>query len=162
MRRRGYDRAPLKPLIFGGGQERGLRPGTLPVALIAALGAAAEIAGRDSLKRQQFCKQFKEKTLNALRPLEPKLTGDQSLVMDHVLNLSFQGLDSEALIVALKDLVAISNGSACTSSSYTPSHVLKAMGMNDDEANSCVRISWCHMTPAVNWEIVANRISTLR
>lgn len=162
IRRRGYDRVPIKPLVYGGGQERGLRPGTLPVALIAALGAAAEIAGRDYLKRQKLCKQFKEKTLNALRPLQPKLTGDQALVMEHVLNFSIQGLDSEALIVALKDLVAISNGSACTSSSYTPSHVLKAMGMNDDEANSCVRISWCHLTPAVDWDTVANRIRTLR
>jgi len=82
--------------------------------------------------------------------------------MDHVLNLAFPGLDSEALMVALKDLVAISNGSACTSSSYTPSHVLKAMGMDDDAANACVRISWCHLTPDIDWEAVVNRISTLR
>ena len=84
------------------------------------------------------------------------------LVTDHVLNLAFPGLDSEALMVALKDLVAISNGSACTSSSYTPSHVLKAMGMNDDEANACVRISWCHLTPEVDWDGVAERIRALR
>lgn len=82
--------------------------------------------------------------------------------MDHVLNLAFPGLDSEALMVALKDLVAISNGSACTSSSYTPSHVLRAMGMDEDEANACVRISWCHLTPEVDWGAVANRISILR
>ncbi len=94
-------------------------------------------------------------------PLGPRLTGDQSLVMDHVLNLAFPGLDSEALMVALKDLVAISNGSACTSSSYAPSHVLKAMGMSDDEANGCVRLSWCHLTPAVDWDAVAGRMSGL-
>lgn len=162
MRRRGYERIPLQPLVYGGGQERGLRPGTLPVALIAALGTAAEIAVRDHDKRLDSCRTIREKALNALLPLNPKLSGDQSVVMDHVLNLAFPKLDSEALIVTLKDLVAISNGSACTSSSYTPSHVLKAMGMTDDEANACVRISWCHMTPDVDWEAVAERIFTLR
>ena len=78
-----------------------------------------------------------------------------------MLNVSFKGLDSEALIVAVKDLIAISNGSACTSSSYTPSHVLKAMGMSDDEANGCVRISWSHLTPAVDWDAVATRLQSL-
>ena len=162
MRRRGYERIPLQPLVYGGGQERGLRPGTLPVALIAALGTASEIAVRDHDIRLDSCRTIREKALNALLPLNPRLSGDQSLVMDHVLNLAFPGLDSEALIVTLKDLIAISNGSACTSSSYTPSHVLKAMGMSDDEANSCVRISWCHMTPVVDWRAVAERISSLR
>jgi len=161
-RRRGYERLPLQPLMFGGGQERGLRPGTLPVALIAALGTAAEISERDHNPRQEVCRAIRRKALEALSPLNPKLTGDQSLVMDHVLNLAFPSLDSEALIVALKDLVAISNGSACTSSSYTPSHVLKSMGMSDDEANSCVRISWCHLTPDVDWGAVVERISSLR
>lgn len=160
-RRRGYEYPPLQPLVYGGGQERGLRPGTLPVALIAALGTAAEISFRDHSKRQQICKQIREKSLRAFEPLNPKLTGNQVLVMDHVLNIAFPGLDAEALIVALKDIIAISNGSACTSSSYTPSHVLKAMGMNDDEANSCVRISWSHMTPEVDWKLVADRIQTL-
>lgn len=162
MRRRGYERIPLQPLVYGGGQERGLRPGTLPVALIAALGTAADVAMRDHDKRLKACQIIREKALAALSPLNPQLTGDQSLVMDHVLNIAFPGLDSEALIVAIKDLVAISNGSACTSSSYTPSHVLKAMGMTDDEANSCIRISWCHMTPEVDWAAVAKRIYSLQ
>lgn len=161
MRRRGYERIPLQPLVYGGGQERGLRPGTLPVALIAALGMAAEIAVRDQSKRLNVCRLIRKKALDALMPLSPRLSGNQALIMDHVLNLAFPRLDSEALIVALKDLIAISNGSACTSSSYTPSHVLKAMGMTDDEANSCVRISWCHMTPDVDWVAVAERLSML-
>ncbi|CRI66131.1 Aminotransferase, class V [Thiocapsa sp. KS1] len=160
-RRRGYERIPLQPLMVGGGQERGLRPGTLPVALIAGLGTAAEVAVRDCVRRQAICRVIRRQALDALMPLGPRLTGDQSLVMDHVLNLAFPGLDSEALMVALKDLVAISNGSACTSSSYSPSHVLKAMGMSDDEANGCVRLSWCHLTPVVDWEAVAGRIGGL-
>ena len=160
-RRRGYDRPPLQPLTYGGGQERGLRPGTLPVALIAAIGKAAEISLRDHEKRLEICRRIREEALAALTPLNPKLTGDQSSVVDHTLNLAFPCLDSEALIVALKDLIAISNGSACTSSSYTPSHVLKAMGMSDDEANACVRISWCHLTPQVDWKAVADRIRAM-
>ena len=161
MRRRGYERVPLKPLVLGGGQERGLRPGTLPVALIAALGEAAELAGRDHSARRTRCAEIRMEALSAFEGLDFKLTGDQSRVIPHVLNVSFQGLDSEALIVAMKDLIAISNGSACTSASYTPSHVLKAMGMTDDEANTCVRISWCHMTPDVDWGAVAERIRML-
>ena len=80
------------------------------------------------------------------------------LMMDHVLNLSFPGLDSEALMVGLKDLIAISNGSACTSASYDPSHVLLAMGLSEDEANECVRISWSFMTPQIDWEEIAKKI----
>lgn len=160
-RRRGYERVPLKPLLYGGGQERGLRPGTLPVALIVALGEAAELAVRDNSARLARCKAIRDVALGAFSGLNFKLTGEQTRVMPHVLNVSFRGLDSEALIVALKDLIAISNGSACTSASYTPSHVLKAMGMTDDEANACVRISWCHMTPDVDWAAVAERIRML-
>ncbi|MVF23445.1 cysteine desulfurase DndA [Methylocaldum sp. BRCS4] len=162
VRRRGYERPPLKPLAFGGGQERGLRPGTLPVALIAALGEAAEIAVRDHAKRRQINLRIRGQAMAALAKLNPRFTGDLSLSLDHVINVAFPGLDSEALMLALKDLVSISNGSACTSSSYTPSHVLKAMGMTDDEANACVRISWCHLTPEVDWDVIVNRISGLR
>jgi len=65
-------------------------------------------------------------------------------------------------MVATKDLIAISNGSACTSSSYTRSHVLKAMGFDDVTANECVRLSWCHLTPDLDWTAVADRINELR
>jgi cysteine desulfurase len=161
-RRRGYERPPLKPLVHGGGQERGLRPGTLPVALLAALGQAAESAVRDEKKRKIHCRKIKDAALAAFTSLSPRINGREEDTMDHVLNLSFPGLDSEALIVTLKDLVAISNGSACTSSSYKPSHVIKAMGYGDDEANEAIRLSWCHLTPEVDWEAVAERITSLR
>ena len=161
-RRRGYDRPPLRPLVFGGGQERGLRPGTLPVALIVGLGLAAEMAAKEHAARAARCRAIKQEALAALLPLGALQNGDPAQVMDHVLNLSFRGLDSEALMVALKDLVAVSNGSACTSSSYTPSHVLKAMGRTDEEANEAVRFSWCHLTPDVPWAKVAARVTGLR
>lgn len=161
LRRRGYERPPLKPLLVGGGQERGLRPGTLPVALIVALGEACALAQASHQKRAAHCAEIREQALNALSTLPMRLIGDQSLVMPHVLNIAFDDLDSEALMVALKDLVAISNGSACTSSSYEPSHVLRAMGLSNEEANRCVRISWCHMTPSVDWTSIVARIRQL-
>jgi cysteine desulfurase len=161
LRRRGYERPPVRPLMQGGGQERGLRPGTLPVALIAALGTAAEVAVRDVEKRRSRCREIRKEALEAFASLSPQIAGSPDAIADHVLNVAFGDLDSEALMVALKDLIAISNGSACTSSSYTPSHVLRAMGMSDDEANCHVRISWCHLTPEVDWAAVAARIQTL-
>ncbi|HCX01859.1 MAG TPA: cysteine desulfurase DndA [Syntrophaceae bacterium] len=160
IRRRGYERPPLQPLVYGGGQERGLRAGTLPVPLVAALGMAAELSVKDHEKRLAVVRKIREQAVAALLSVGGRLTGDQSLVVDHTLNVSFPGLDSEALMVALKDMIAISNGSACTSSSYSPSHVLKAMGMSDEEANACVRISWCHLTPEVDWQAIADRIKT--
>ncbi len=102
-----------------------------------------------------------------MAPLDARLAGKQSLAMEHTLNVSFPGLDADVLIIALKDLIAISDGSACTSSSHghsprSTSHVLKAMGMSDDEANACIRISWCHLTPEVDWSSVVNRIRALQ
>lgn len=160
-RRRGFRKCPLTPLHVGGGQERGLRPGTLPVPLIAALGTAAELAVKDHDKRTQRCLKLRKAALDALADLNIQISGDAEHTLPHVLNFSVGQIDSEALIVSLKDLIAISNGSACTSASYTPSHVLKAMGMNDDEANACVRISWCHLTPDVDWTAMAERIKRM-
>lgn len=160
-RRRGYRKVPLSPLAVGGGQERGLRPGTLSVPLIAALGQAAELAAKNHEKREQRCRQIREAALTHLQPLDIQLTGDQEHVLPHVLNFSVGDIDSEALIVSLKDLIAISNGSACTSTSYSASHVLLAMGMDEDHANACVRISWCHLTPDVDWSAIAERIKGL-
>ncbi|SVC31428.1 uncharacterized protein METZ01_LOCUS284282 [marine metagenome] len=160
-RRRGYDRLPLESIVFGGGQERGLRPGTLPVALIVGLGKSAEVAERDEEKRKITCKKIKTEALSALKKLNPKITGDESLMMDHVLSLAIPGLDSEALMVGLKDLIAISNGSACTSASSAPSHVLLSMGLSEDEANECVRISWSFMTPQIDWEEIAKKVSKM-
>lgn len=161
VRRRGVDRLPLTPLLFGGGQERGLRPGTLPVPLIVGLGAATELAARDARKRERACSEYRSTVISALAPLCPEFNGDPQRTLPHVLNLSFPGLDSEAVMIALKDLVAVSNGSACTSQSYQPSHVLRAMRLSDDRIKGAVRISWCHMTETVDWEAAVRIIKGL-
>ncbi|MDE0309707.1 MAG: cysteine desulfurase DndA [Acidiferrobacterales bacterium] len=161
-RRRGYKLPPLKPLLFGGGQELGLRPGTLPVPLIAGLGLAAELASYEHAERQQDCSKIKDRVYEAFSDLNPKTNGDQSLALPHILNVSFPGLDAEAVMVALKGVAAISNGSACTSSSYKPSHVLNAMGLDDNRISGAVRISWFHDIPNVDWDAIANQFRLLR
>lgn len=162
MRRKNYRLPPLSPLAVGGGQERKLRPGTLPVQLVVGLGEATRISLEDHEERERANAEYRKKVLEALMPLEPRLNGDQSRCMSHVLNLAFDGVDSEALMVALKGHIAISNGSACTSKEYTPSHVLRAMDAPEWVVDGAVRISWCHMTPEVDWEAVRSRISGLR
>lgn len=155
-RRRGYDRVPLAPLMYGGGQERGIRPGTLPVHLVVGLGLAAEIAKRDVRKRADACKAFRAQVTAALLPLGAVIHGDPDRTMPHVMNLAFPGIDSETLMVAWKDLVAVSNGSACTSQNYQPSHVLTAMGLSQQAVQAALRLSWCHLTTTPNWdEVVA-------
>lgn len=162
VRRRGFERSPLQPLMYGGGQERGLRPGTLPVHLIAGLGEAAKLAEREHASRVRSVLAFRERLLKALAPLEPVLHGDQSRVIPHAVNLSIPGVDAEAAMVALKGLIAISNGSACTSASYEPSHVLSAMRLSDDEIRSALRLSWCHLTEEPDWVLVVEVLAALR
>jgi cysteine desulfurase len=161
-RRRGYDRPPLTPLMYGGGQERGLRPGTLATPLIAGFGVAAKVALRDHAARAAACRAAKAGALADLARLDPTPIGDQAYALDHVLAVAFTGVDSEALMLALRDEIAISNGSACTSSSYEPSHVLKAMGLPNAVVEGAVRISWSHLSPPAPWQAIAARIEDLR
>lgn len=162
MRKRGFTRPPITPLAFGGGQERGIRPGTLPVALIVGLGLAAELAGMEVEERAVRCSQMKEQVLDAFDSLGATCNGDQSRVLPHVINLSIPGIDSEAIMLAVKDLIAISNGSACTSQKYEPSHVLRAMGVDDDTARGALRISWSQMTQRPDWDEIVSQIQKLR
>ncbi len=160
-RRRGYERIPLVPLLYGGGQERGLRPGTLPVPLIVALGKASELANRDHKKRAAYCAAIKSEALAVFLKAGAVPTGELAKCLPSTLNIAFPGLDSEAVMLALKDQVAISNGSACTSHNYTTSHVLAAMGLGDDQIKGALRFSWCHLTPKVDWEAVASAIKVM-
>ncbi|MCH2104254.1 MAG: aminotransferase class V-fold PLP-dependent enzyme [Planctomycetes bacterium] len=161
-RRRDMSACPLTPLHYGGGQEGGLRPGTLPVHLAVGLGLAAELCVKDIEKRKTTCLAQREAALSALMQLDPMFNGDPDSCMPHAMSLSFPGVDSEALMVFLKNEIAVSNGSACTSHEYKPSHVLEAMGLERKRIEGAVRLSWCHMTEKVDWEQVATTISRLQ
>lgn len=161
-RKRGFVRPPIQPLVYGGGQERGLRPGTLPVPLIVGFGLAAKMAVKDVEARRKRCEAIRQEALTALEPVGARLHGDPAITLPHVLNFSVDGIDSEALIVALKDIVSVSNGSACTSQSYEPSHVLQAMGLPNGAIAGAVRLSWCHMTGPVDWLEIARRIASFK
>lgn len=142
-RRRGWDKIPLEPIMFGGGQERKLRPGTLPVPLIMGLYEAAKIfrEGHDRWARE--AQAMRTRLLDALAAhTRFQINGDTEHAVPHILNVTFDGLNAEALIVRLKDQVAIATGSACTSASYTPSHVLTAMGLPEKVATNGLRFSW--------------------
>lgn len=160
--RRGMSRLPLRPLHFGGGQEKGLRPGTLPVPLIASFGAACEAAARDHTRRRASCLAIRARLLDALLPLGATINGAPDYSLASTVNLSFPGLDSEAVMLSLKDLVAISNGSACTSASYEPSHVLVAMGLSAERVDGALRFSWWHESAEPDWDFVAERIRALQ
>lgn len=141
-RRRNYQRPPLQPITFGGGQEGNLRPGTLPVALIAGLGKASEIASREYQNWLNQNNSIKQSLLEQLKGIEYVINGDQEYCLSHTLNISFPSVDSEALMLATRNSIAISNGSACTSHDYKPSHVLTAMGLSEELVEGAIRISW--------------------
>ncbi|MBM3736809.1 MAG: aminotransferase class V-fold PLP-dependent enzyme [Acidobacteria bacterium] len=145
-RQRNGQRPPLSPLMYGGGQERGIRPGTLPVHLIAGLGRAAELALQEAAQRNAVCKKFREHLLTGLAPLRPMINAGSGRCVPHILNLSIPGLTAEDVIEAWSGLAAISQGAACTSQAYTCSHVLTALGLDEGRKAGAVRLSWCHMT----------------
>ncbi|HET9873197.1 MAG TPA: cysteine desulfurase DndA [Propionibacteriaceae bacterium] len=160
-RRRGYKRPPLAPLMFGGGQERGLRPGTLPVALIAGLGTASAIALKEAEKNAEQAFAIRQQLLAALRSLGAEPNGDLYRTIATTLNVSIPGLDSEAAIVALKDVVALSNGSACTSQNYDLSHVLLAAGLSPQRIEGAIRLSWGPMTGTIPVDTIVKRLERL-
>ncbi len=162
MRRRDGRRPPLQPLMFGGGQERQLRPGTLPVPLIAGLGLAAELAVTEAETREARCRAFRESLLAGLAPLDPVVNGDLRRAVPYILNLSFPGMEAETAIDAWKDLVAISNGAACTSQSYTCSHVLSAMGLPEWRKDGALRFSWCAASTEPDWSALVAAVEPYR
>jgi len=158
VRKRKFSRPPLVPLMVGGGQERGLRPGTAPVPLIAGFGTAVGLAETERESRVKACLDQRDLAEAALGPIGV-VNGSTTQRLPHVLNVSIVGLDAEAAIMVLRDLAAVSNGSACTSSSYQPSHVLTAMGLDPARVESALRLSWGHQTPIVAWDLVASALA---
>ena len=160
-RRRGNSRPPITPLIFGGGQERSIRPGTLPVPLVAGLGLAAELAANSHAAREASNHSQLGSLIDALGSVGGLVNGDRGRLLGNAVNISVPGLDSEAIMLAMKGAFAISNGSACTSHSYAPSHVLSAMALGEERIEGAIRVSWSHLTPAVNWQDFFARIEQL-
>lgn len=144
LRKKRYRLPPVVPIMYGGPQEHGIRPGTLPTALIAGFGKACEIASEEYLSNAKRCGEIKQEFLRLLREsgINYVINGDQMYCVPNTLNLSFPGISSEALMLATKQYCGISNGSACTSSNYSQSHVLVAMNLPENQIESAIRISW--------------------
>ena len=141
-RDRRYQRPPITPLMYGGPQERGYRPGTTPVALVAGFALAAELCEKESAAALKKCAEIKRNFLEAIRETAYRLNGDQTHCLPTTVNVSFRGVDAEGIFLAMKEDYAFSNGSACNSGSHEPSYVLTAMGLDEQRVNEAVRISW--------------------
>ncbi len=130
------------PMLFGGSQQGGLRPGTLPVHLIAGFGAAVDIARESMLDDFTHLKALGDRFWHGVESL-PGITrnGDPESTYPGIINLSAAGLDGESLLLALEPL-CVSTGSACNSQSQEPSAVLRSMGVSDALAESAVRVSF--------------------
>jgi cysteine desulfurase len=130
----------LLPLFDGGGHERGFRSGTIPVPLVVGLGWAAELAGRERQPEAARLSALRDRLYKGIadRVEAIRLNGHPNLRLPGNLNLSFAYVDGEALMMAMGD-VAVSSGSACTSAEPEPSHVLRALGLDEDMARASLR-----------------------
>lgn len=153
-------RVRLEPMLHGGGQERGLRAGTLPVHQIVAMGEAYRLAASDFERDRRHCEQLRRRLLDRLAELPMiQLNGHPQHRVPQILNLSFPGLDAEALLLALDD-IALAAGSACTSANQEPSHVLRAIGLDDLRAAASVRLSLGRFTTEDEIDTAARRLVT--
>jgi cysteine desulfurase len=158
IRRRDMIKVPLAALMVGGGQERGLRPGTLPVALIAGLGLAAELAWARRTQRASRVAELLSAARQAFVSLGGEFVGDQNHTISTTASVAVPGVDSEAALLALQPEIAASNGAACTSQNYTASHVLTAMGLPLAVIRGAIRFSWSHLSESPDWTAVVRRI----
>ena len=134
-------RVRLLPLIHGGGHERGFRSGTLPTHQIVGIGAAFELGKREMVEDLARISFLRNKLLDGLRQIdEVYVNGDLEHSVPQILNVSFNFIEGESMMMAIKD-IAVSSGSACTSASLEPSYVLRAIGRNDELAHSSIRFS---------------------
>ena len=144
LKKRDYKLPPVKAILYGGEQERGIRPGTIPAALAAGCGKACELAAMRYKEDSRKLQQIKAMLLQMIDEagLLYSVNGDAEFSLPSTLNLSLHGISAEALMIAARDDCAISNGSACTSKSYAPSYVLAAMGVPAEQIESSIRLSW--------------------
>ncbi|RDB07231.1 cysteine desulfurase family protein [Runella aurantiaca] len=141
VRQRRPNRVKLEALLHGGGHEGGKRSGTLNVTGIVGMGRAAELAQKQLQSDAERVGKLRDTLENELLQISgTRINGNRENRLYNVTNVLFEGCDSDALIMGLEN-IAVSNGSACTSASIDPSHVLMALGMTETEAFSCIRFS---------------------
>jgi len=134
-------RIRLKAMMHGGGHERGLRSGTLATHQIVGMGEAFRLAREEMAEESKRIRKLRDKLLAAVKDIEEVyVNGDLERRIPHNLNVSFNYVEGESLMMALKDL-AVSSGSACTSASLEPSYVLRALGRSDELAHSSIRFT---------------------
>jgi cysteine desulfurase len=151
-------KAPLIPLMFGGGQESGIRPGTLPTHQIAGFGLACELAAAALHSDGARITQWRDALWSHLESLGGvTINGEQAPRVPHILNLSFDGVDGESLMSALPGL-AVSTGSACNSALGEPSYVLRALGRSVRQAESALRFSFGRFTTAADIAAAATQV----
>lgn len=134
---------PVSPLIFGGGQERGIRSGTENVAAVAALGAAIEDITSDIARRAERLSRLRELLIERLETIpDSRLNGSRTARLCSNVNFSFRGIDGEALVMSL-DLMGVcaSTASACSSGKQRRSHVLKALGLSEEWLDGAIRLT---------------------
>jgi len=153
-------RVRLLPLIDGGGQERGLRSGTLPTPLCIGLGRAAALAGAEMAEEARRLRELRDRLYANLRRRVPdlQLNGDLDHRLPGNINVSFPRVTASALIQACPS-VAMSTGSACTSASVEPSYVLRALGLSDDRANASIRLGLGRFTTAAEADFAVDAIA---
>ena len=134
-------RVRIEPQMHGGGHERGMRSGTLPVHQIVGMGEAFRLAREEMQKETARIRKLRDRLLRGLNEIdEVYVNGSLEQRVAHNLNVSFAFVEGESLMMAIKDL-AVSSGSACTSASLEPSYVLRAIGRPDELAHSSIRFS---------------------
>ncbi len=151
-------RVRLSPITFGGGQEKGLRPGTLNVPGIVGLGKAAEIATQElKINNEKIQKIRDEMILELLKIPFAQLNGHPVNRLPNNISLTLEGISNSQLLMDLKTL-ALSTGSACTTGSAEPSHVLKALGLSDERCMSTIRIGIGRSTTAEEAQYTVRKI----
>lgn len=131
-----------QPILYGGDQEGGLRPGTIATPLVVGFGAAAELAATELHNDAQRTGALAERFEEALRERQVRFTrhGAATARLPGSVSVAFEGIDATELIAAVSTQISISEGSACQSGQITPSHVLRAIGLNDNNLRSTVRL----------------------
>ena len=153
-------RVRIEAQMHGGGHERGMRSGTLPTHQIVGMGEAFRIAREEMATENERVRMLRDKLLRGLSQIEETyVNGDMERRVPHNLNISFNFVEGESLIMAIKD-VAVSSGSACTSASLEPSYVLRALGRNDELAHSSIRFTVGRFTTEQEVDFVINLLNS--